>query len=120
MLRIDTQTLNTVATFYCSGSLVWGVETETLRLMTHTRHEQYIRIDLSHVHKIDASGLGLLVELQAWACENHRRLTFVELSDEIWRLVIITKLFAALDISYADVPPLLRDAADLEPNEMIA
>jgi anti-anti-sigma regulatory factor len=58
MLRIDIQSANTVATLHCEGNLVFGVETETLRTMVQSRHEENILIDLSAVEKVDASGLG--------------------------------------------------------------
>jgi ABC-type transporter Mla MlaB component len=103
MLRIDIQPMNTVATLYCTGRLVYGVETETLRNMVQSRPEENIRVDLSAVNKIDASGLGLLVELQTWAGETRRTLTLIDLSEQVWRLVILTKLYLPLEISYSDV-----------------
>ena len=120
MLRIEIQSWNTTATLYCSGNLVLGVETETLRAMAQAREEHNIRIDLSGVEKIDAAGLGLLVELQAWALEEHRQLAFVELSEAVWNLVIITKLYSALEISYTGVPTLQHDAISYDRDELIA
>jgi len=120
MLRIDIQSVNTVASLVCSGRLVFGVEIETLRTMVQSRHEENIRIDLSAVDKIDASGLGLLVELQVWAREEQRKITLVNLSENVWRLVILTRLYAALELSYSDVPALSHDRKDFEANEMIA
>ncbi len=104
----------------CSGHLVLGVETETLRTMVKSRQEKNIHVDLSTVEKIDASGLGLLVELQAWARENGRTLTLVNLSDDVWRLVILTKLYDALEISDADFSEFTRQNGDFGRNELIA
>lgn len=120
MLRIDIQSLNTLATLQCTGNLVFGVETETLRSMVQSRREEHIRINLSGVERIDASGLGLLVELQAWARENRRTVTLINLSQDVWRLVILTKLYAALDISYVGGPSLVREHVDFERDQMIA
>lgn len=120
MLRIDIQSSHNVATLVCAGRITFGVEAETLRTMIQTRREEELRLDLAGVHRIDASGLGLLVELQAWARENRRRLIFLELSEEVWRLIIITKLYDALEISYQGVPALTRDAAHLDRTELIA
>ncbi len=98
MLHIDTYSLSTVTTLSCSGSLIFGMEVETLRSMVQSRREEHIRINLSGIDRIDASGLGLLVELQVWAREERRRtVTFVDLSEPVWRMVILTKLYAALD-----------------------
>ncbi len=103
MLRIDIEPMNAGATLYCSGSLVYGVETETLRTVVRSRIEKNVHIDLSEVDRIDASGLGLLVELQLWATETRRTLTFVDLSTAVWKMVILTKLYLPLEISYSDL-----------------
>jgi anti-anti-sigma factor len=103
MLRIDMQSWNGVATLHCAGRLVFGVETEMLRAMVQARPEACIRINLARVDTIDAAGLGLLVELQAWARETKRSLLLLDLSEHVWALVILTKLCASLDISYSDV-----------------
>jgi anti-anti-sigma factor len=120
MLRIDIHSLNTVATLRCSGRLILGVETEMLRTMAQARHERIVRIDLSGVDKIDASGLGLLVELQIWARETRRCLMLVDLSEHVWRLVILTKLYTALEISYSDAPAMNAESDESGRREMIA
>ena len=108
MLRIDIQSWNDVATLRCSGRLVYGVETEMLRTMVQSRPEACVRINLAQVEQIDASGLGLLVELQNWAAETRRKITLLDLSEPVWTLVILTKLCASLEISYSDVPGALE------------
>ena len=120
MLRIDIQSLNTVATLYCSGQLTFGVEVEMLRPMVQARHEENIRIDLSRVEKIDASGLGLLVELQIWARETRRSLKLIDLSDFVWKLVVLTKLYSLLEISYSGVTAIGGKKDDYDEREMIA
>jgi len=120
MLRIDIHSGNSVATLVCSGHLILGVETETLRTMVQSRKDKNIRIDLSAVEKIDASGLGLLVELQVWALENGRTLALTNLSEEVWRLVILTKLYDTLEISDSDMPDFSGRLDDLDRNELIA
>ena len=106
MLRIDIESSSASTTLCCSGRLVYGVETEMLRSVAHSRQEENLRIDLSGVERIDASGLGLLVELQVWARETRRNLTLIDLSAQVWRYVILTKLYLALEISYSDVVPV--------------
>ena len=103
MLRIEMQSWNGVAMLRCSGRLVFGVETEMLRTMVQSRPEACVRINLARVDTIDAAGLGLLVELQTWARETKRSLLLLDLSEQVWTLVILTKLCASLDISYSDV-----------------
>ena len=120
MLRIDIQSANSAATLVCSGRLVLGVEIETLRTMVQSRKERHIRIDLSAVEKIDASGLGLLVELQLWAHQVRRTLTLTNLSGDVLRLVNMTKLHDTLGISDAEGPEVNPQQDDFDRDEMIA
>jgi len=103
MLRIEIQSRHGMAILHCSGRVVFGVEVEMLRSMAMARAEACVRIDLSHVEKIDATGLGLLVELQTWARAKRRNLTYLDPSEHVWRLIILTKLYNSLEISYSDV-----------------
>ena len=120
MLRIEIRSAGNAVILFCAGDLLFGIGTETLRTMAQSRKEEQIRVDLSRIDKIDASGLGLLVELQIWARANRRELTFVELSESVWRMVIITKLYAALEISYSDIPARTADVLKFDRSEMIA
>jgi len=120
MLRIDIQSSNRLVTLYCSGRLVYGVEVEMLRTMAQSRPEKNLRIDLSGVNGIDASGLGLLVELQNWAAETRRTLTLVDLSEQVWRLVILTKLCASLEISFSDLDAFNAKQDECGRRQMIA
>jgi len=120
MLRIEIQSSNHTATLYCSGNVVLGVETETLRAMVQARHEDDLRVNLSAVEKIDASGLGLLVELTIWAREDGKTLTLLDLPESVWRLIILTKLYSALEISYAGVHEFSRQSSEFGPNQLIA
>jgi ABC-type transporter Mla MlaB component len=120
MLRIDIESSSTSKTLRCAGRLVYGIETEMLRGMAHSRQEENLRIDLSGVERIDASGLGLLVELQVWARETRRNLTLIDLSAQVWRYVILTKLYLTLEISYSDVVPVSHVPDAHGRREMIA
>jgi|SRR6516225_10501084 anti-anti-sigma factor len=120
MLRIDIETTKTFATLICAGQLILGVETETLRTMVQSRTEENIRVDLSGVEKIDASGLGLLVELQSWARETGHILALIDPSEAVWRLVILTKLYSTLEISYSDAAATAGEHGGIGYDEMIA
>jgi anti-anti-sigma factor len=120
MLRIEIQSLNGVATLYCSGRVVLGVEVEMLRTMVMSRPETRVRVDLAGVEKIDASGLGLLAELQVWASDTRRSLTLLDPSEPVWRLIIVTKLYSVLKVSYSDVVGTCGKGDDFRQREMIA
>ncbi len=119
MLRIEIQSLNGAALLGCSGRVVFGVEAEMLRTMVMSRSERCVRIDLSGVEQIDATGLGLLVELQTWAGATRRSLTLLDPSQQVWHLIILTKLYELLDISYSDVMESFGES-DCGRQEMIA
>jgi len=120
MLRIDIQSSDRVATLACAGRLVYGVEVEMLRNMVLARTEDNLRIDLSQVTSIDAAGLGLLVELQNWASKTRRTLALLDLSENVWRLVILTKLCASLEISYCDLLALDSEGDECDRRQLIA
>ena len=90
MLRIDIQSDSCTATLKCSGRVVFGMELETLRSVALSRKERVLHIDLARVETVDASGLGLLVELQHWATVSGRSLQFTDASDFVARLVVLT------------------------------
>ncbi len=98
MLRIDIKSHNGTAILHCSGRIVFGVEAETLRSVTRFRHERALQIDLAEVETVDASGLGLLVELQHWALREGRAVRFVNPSDFVARLIMLTRLHPVLGI----------------------
>ena len=120
MLRIDIQASNRVVTLHCTGRLVYGVEVEMLRTMVHSRRETNLHIELSQVTAIDAAGLGLLVELQNWAAKTQRTLTLLDLSENLWRMVILTKLCASLEISYSGLIALDGKADKCDRHQLIA
>jgi len=99
MLRIDIQSAPPAVTLVCSGRLVLGVETETLRCMATSRVERDILLELSQVHSIDAAGLGLLVELHHWARQRATVLTIANPSTPAHRLLALTSLNRVLRIA---------------------
>ncbi len=98
MLRIDIKSHNGTAILHCSGRIIFGVEAETLRSVAKFRNEPALQIDLAAVETVDASGLGLLVELQHWATQEGRTLRFMNASDFVARLIVLTRLNLVLGI----------------------
>ncbi len=72
MLRVDVQTSPGTVQLLCSGRIVLGVESETLRCLAIGRAEPRLILDLRHVDAIDAAGLGLLAELHCWARQRNK------------------------------------------------
>jgi len=99
MLRIDIRHHSRTAILHCCGRIVLGMEIETLRSIAMSRSERVLEIDLSGIKNIDASGLGLLVELQRWAVASGRTLRFTNASRCVVRLVVLTRLYQVLAIA---------------------
>jgi ABC-type transporter Mla MlaB component len=78
---------------------VFGMEIETLRSICMSRPERVLEIDLAGIETVDASGLGLLVELQHWATAGNRILYFTNASEFVGRLVVLTHLYNVLVIA---------------------
>ncbi len=115
MLRVEVYAVPIAATptvtLGCSGRLVLGWETETLRYMAKSRTETCLILDLSGVKTVDAAGLGLLVELHCWAQHSNKVLTVINLSAGVRKLVWLTNLHSVFEI--ADSPEAeLTDAAN--------
>jgi len=83
---------------------VFGIEVETLRSVARLRTEPCLEIDLKNVEAVDAAGLGLFVELQAWARRKHRTLQFKNASDFVGRLITLTRLNDVLRIPLVAFP----------------
>ena len=99
MLRIDIQSAPPAVTLVCSGRLVLGVETETLRCTATSRPERDVWLELSRVHTIDAAGLGLLIELHQWAQQRAANLIIANPSSPAHRLFALTSLDRVLRIA---------------------
>ena len=113
MLRIDIQSDSRTATLYCNGRIVFGMEIETLRSVALARPERVLEIDLAGIETIDASGLGLLVELQHWASEGGRILHFTNASEFVARLIVLTGLHCVLQFPITTGLDSRRQAAAL-------
>lgn len=110
MLRINIETKDKVAILHCTGRVVFGIEIETLRSIVKTRTERHLRLDFARVETVDAAGLGLLVELQDWACREGRILIFVNVSEFVHRLIAMTRLNRVLPMQIRDgINPQLAD-----------
>lgn len=101
MLRIDIQSAQQQVTLRCSGKIVLGVEGETLFCMATSRKEGCLRLDLSGIHRVDACGLGILLELRRWANGCHKILRITDPSPQVRRLLALTNLQSILDIEYS-------------------
>ena len=109
MLRVDINALPQAAMLRCTGRIVLGMESETLRCMAKSRAETSLILDLSGVHAIDAAGLGLLVELHCMAQHRNQKLSIVGASRPVCALMTLTSLHSVLDVSGCEEAELEAD-----------
>jgi len=102
MLKVDIQSAPPVATLVCSGRIVLGVEAETLRCMATSRSERHLLLELSRISRIDAAGLGVLVELHRWAQQRSATLTIANPSPPAHKLIALTGLDRVLHLCGTD------------------
>ncbi len=97
MLKIEIHLVQQTATLRCSGRLVLGWETETLRYFAKARPETCLILDLSRVQTVDAAGLGLLVELYCWAQHGNKVLALMNPSASLSKLFSLTNLHSVFE-----------------------
>ncbi len=120
MLRIEIHTSPEANVLRCSGRLVLGIETETLRSLVMSRSERNLVLDMRDVHVMDATGLGTLVELHCWAKSRGWVLQIANPSPRVQRLINLTKLHAVLQIARLDCAHLRDNPHSQEPRAMTA
>ncbi len=98
MLTVNVYSAPPTVTLFCRGRIVLGVEAETLRCIATSRPERRIVLDLYEVYGMDASGLGLLVELYCHARQRAGELRVSNPSPCVRRLMAMTSLNSVLDI----------------------
>ena len=111
-LHIEMEQTGNMAVLQCAGKLV---RPEALRLLkdavTGLSQARIIVLDLSEVSLLGARGLGTLVSLHNWACENGIQLKIVNPSKRLREMFELTGLTSVLDISSVnDVIQLFCDS----------
>lgn len=93
-----------------------GVEAETLRCIVTSRPERRVVLDLRDVYGMDASGLGLLVELYCRSRQRSGWMIVANPSACVRRLMAMTNLDSVLEFENGEEEDL--DAS--EPRAMTA
>jgi anti-anti-sigma factor len=101
MLTVNVHSASPAVTLLCHGRIVLGLEAETLRCIATARPEQQVIVDLQDVHRMDASGLGLLVDLHCWAQQRAGGLRIANPSWAVRQLFALTRLESVLEIGPA-------------------
>lgn len=102
MLTVNVQSAPPTVTLLCQGRIVLGVEAETLRCIAGSRPERRVVLDLRDVYGMDASGLGLLVELYCRARQHSGGMIIANPSSCVRRLMAMTNLDSVLELEGLD------------------
>ena len=110
MLKIHTRNLGDVAVLSVQGRIVNG-ETASLRAAVGSEvvarpqsRGRAIVLDLARVSAVDASGLGLMLELRELAARSGIRLKLANASSFVRRVFEVTRLDSVFDLSNAREP----------------
>ena len=98
MLDYTIQNLGDATVFHCAGRITSGSNTVLRTAITTSRATRIVLLDLAEVSSIDASGLGTLVGLRAWAKATGRQLKLMNLTPRIQALLYLTKLNQAFEV----------------------
>jgi anti-sigma B factor antagonist len=99
-LRMSTRSIEGVLVVDCSGRLLFGEESASLREMVKKLLEQSPKIvmNLREVNYIDSGGLGTLVSLFTSARNAGGAVKLASLSQRVGDLLQITKLFTIFEV----------------------
>jgi anti-sigma B factor antagonist len=101
MLEVQAKKLETVAILCLQGSVVNG-ETEILRNAVHSLSQvSGIILDFAGVTTIDAGGLGVMLELRAYAEAKGIRFELMNVSQSVRRVLEIVRLDSVFKITSA-------------------
>jgi anti-anti-sigma factor len=104
MLKVHTRTLGNVAVVCLQGRIVNG-ETAALReaVASHSQARTLL-LDLSRVSTIDASGLGLMLDLRRQTQARGIRFKLINVPTAVSRVLEVTRLDSVFEIGSAPEP----------------
>jgi anti-anti-sigma factor len=101
MLKIDARNLGSVVVLCLRGRIVNG-ETEALRRAVDSlKNVRAVVLDLAGVNTIDASGLGVLLELRQQTESNDIRFKLMNVTRLVLSVLEITRLDSVFEITSA-------------------
>src|SRR5262245_22849554 len=107
MLKIYARNLGNVAVLCLEGRIVNG-ETSVLREAVASQRANAVVLDLSRVNTIDASGLGLMLELRKQTELRGARFKLMNVSQFVRRVFEITRLDTVFEVIPKGEPAISR------------
>jgi anti-sigma B factor antagonist len=99
-LNITTSNIDGVIVVYCSGFLVFGEESTSLRMLVKDllKNSRKIVLDLRDVTHIDSAGLGTLVGLYLSARSVGGGIKLADVGSRVNRALQVTKLVRVFEV----------------------
>ena len=93
MLKATMQKIRDTTIVRCQGRIIVGENFTALRnAVTRQPATGMVVLDLAGVRRIDAGGLGILLDLREWAEANSVRFKLMNLMPKVQRMLKLTKL----------------------------
>jgi len=114
MLNVTVQNLGDASVLHCRGRILFG-NTNLYKTALSQKGAGMLVLDLTQVQAIDAGGLGVLVELRAWASANGIQLRLLNVTRAVERVLKSTRLNSIFEAcSVPEMFHLLARADGLE------
>jgi anti-sigma B factor antagonist len=99
-MKLSTRTVDGILVVDCSGRIIFGEESASLRdtLRDLIPQNKKIILNLSGVNYIDSGGLGTLVALYTSARNNGSFIKLANLTQRVGDLLQVTKLLTVFDV----------------------
>lgn len=97
MLSVAVQTLNDVSILHCRGQILFGDATLYQTALSQKKPGTLV-LDLAQVSGIDAGGLGVLLDLRAWAHSNGIQFKLMNVVRPVQQVLDLTRLNLVFDI----------------------
>jgi anti-anti-sigma factor len=112
MLQATVQQLGDASVVSCRGRIVLGEAYAILRdTAVRQGHVKLLVLDLAHVDRIDAGGLGVLLAVREWACANAVTFKIMNVMNRVERMLQLTALDRVFEVcSVQDLLCLLHRA----------
>ena len=93
MLKATVQQIRDTTIVRCQGRIIVGENLAALRnaVLRHSATDQVV-LDLAGASRIDAGGLGVLLELRGWAEANSIRFKLLNVMPKVQRILELTRL----------------------------
>jgi anti-anti-sigma factor len=120
MLNATAQKLGDSTVLRCQGRIVIGDAYAILRnAVLRQTHTRILILDLAQVDRIDAGGLGVLLDLREWAYSQAIRFQLMNVTNQVEHVLELTKLDRVLEFcSVEDMLQLLHFAAAIAPRSV--